>query len=329
MILIFVMVSKSEQIISSTNTTPHAMAFNDKGLVHDVKVSKFNTLGRGQWLPDDKNYKPQNSSLPQPEAICGVNLLHTTNYPRDCRLVITWSTGAPGVCSGWIAKRRVIVTAGHCVYNAANGGWAAQIAVYCGGGLVCGNSAIMTTNARWLATTGNWYQNSKIGSTPYDMGAFLTWSDLPYSPYTFSELNCQGNVYTQISGYPGSSNGPECAVSGYDTCTQRSTEGSMGCSRDSSGWLTPDVDTCGGHSGSSVYSNEQVVGVLTGGIDDPTDHPCQNYAVAIRNSGDGASNGDGGGAWLGKLIETVEGADVPASDDRAYNLPFQRNAASS
>ncbi|KAK9845971.1 hypothetical protein WJX81_007281 [Elliptochloris bilobata] len=222
----------------TNNTTPHAETLADKGLMHDVKASRFNMLGRGQWLPDDREFKLPNSSLPGPEAICGVNSLHPTNYPQDCRLVITWKTGATGVCSGWIARRRVMATAGHCVNNALVGGWAAQIALYCGGGVVCGTAAVMTTNARWLATTGNWFTGSGPSSNPYDMGAFLT-------------------------------------------------------------------------CGSSVYSDGKVVGVLAAGIDDPSDHPCQNYAVAISSSGDGASNGNGGGAWLGRLIETVEGADTP------------------
>lgn len=69
------------------------------------------------------------------ETICGnddrVEITNTTAAPWrwNCKLIITFPNGARGGCTGWFIGRKAVMTAGHCVYSQANGGWARQIEV--------------------------------------------------------------------------------------------------------------------------------------------------------------------------------------------------------
>ena len=47
-----------------------------------------------------------------------------------CSLSITAADGTRWVGTGWLAGRRCVVTAGHCVYLHGHGGWAAEVGVH-------------------------------------------------------------------------------------------------------------------------------------------------------------------------------------------------------
>jgi len=70
-----------------------------------------------------------------PETVCGqddrVEVTNTTVVPWRwiCKLIITFPNGASGGCTGWFIGPKAVMTAGHCVYSRANGGWARQIEV--------------------------------------------------------------------------------------------------------------------------------------------------------------------------------------------------------
>ena len=72
---------------------------------------------------------------PQTESICDkddrVQIKNTTYIPwrMICVLIITWANGKKSRCTGWFFGQRAVMTAGHCVYNHANGGWAKNILV--------------------------------------------------------------------------------------------------------------------------------------------------------------------------------------------------------
>lgn len=70
-----------------------------------------------------------------PETVCGsddrVHITAVTAAPWRwiAKLVITWPNGARGGCTGWFIGPRAVMTAGHCVYSRAHGGWARSVEV--------------------------------------------------------------------------------------------------------------------------------------------------------------------------------------------------------
>jgi len=71
----------------------------------------------------------------QAETVCGsddrVRISPATAAPWRwiCQLIITMSNGAGFRGTGWFIGPRTVMTAGHCVYSSANGGWARRIEV--------------------------------------------------------------------------------------------------------------------------------------------------------------------------------------------------------
>ncbi len=311
LLLILNTASAVELVINSRFDYDSAPAVHTVG--NASKVSGYilqstseNPTGPKYRIPTDKKYKPENTSVPITSAICGSNSLGRTTYASDCRLAITFTNGQTSSCSAFVIGSRHLATAGHCVYN-SNTGWARAIDIYCGGGSVCGSSAVATAQAARFSTTTGWFNERQAGTTNvYDAGVILTHANIPYSPYGYRELSCTGSTTYVVTGYPGgdSRHGPECAASGYNVCTQLTTTGNGQCAP-SGGWLTPDVDTCGGHSGSSAFAIGYAIGIFTGDTDSPGDNPCRNYVVPIKNSGNNGGNGNGGGVWLKRLVDAV------------------------
>jgi Trypsin len=252
----------------------------------------------------ERYVEESNRTGPITEAICGANSLAPSAYPSDCRIAIRFPSGSSGSCSAFVVDRWIMATAGHCVYDKGAGGFATAIDVYCGGGAVCGATTRPTTQARYMVTTQGWFDNTNSGfSNIYDAGVFVTQAPLPFVPYPYTQLSCPDRTAYTVTGYPGSSNGPACQASGYNTCTQLTSVGPGPCSQGPSGWYEPDIDTCGGHSGSSVYSVGGVVGILVAGNPGSASNPCRNYVTAIKDSGSGNGNGNGGGVYLRRLVE--------------------------
>jgi V8-like Glu-specific endopeptidase len=69
------------------------------------------------------------------ETVCGsderVRISPATAVPWRwiCQLFITFPDGGRFVGTGWLIGPRCVMTAGHCVYSRANGGWARRIEV--------------------------------------------------------------------------------------------------------------------------------------------------------------------------------------------------------
>jgi len=70
-----------------------------------------------------------------PESVCGqddrVKISPCTAIPWRwiCQLIITMPNGAGFRGTGWFIGPKCVMTAGHCVYSASNGGWARRIEV--------------------------------------------------------------------------------------------------------------------------------------------------------------------------------------------------------
>jgi V8-like Glu-specific endopeptidase len=71
----------------------------------------------------------------EPESVCGrddrVRISPATRIPWrwNCQLVITMADGSRSRCTGFFIGPRAVMTAGHCVYSHARGGWARSIQV--------------------------------------------------------------------------------------------------------------------------------------------------------------------------------------------------------
>ena len=144
-----------------------------------------------------------------PETVCGrddrVEVTNTTAVPWRwiCKLIIKFPNGAGGGCTGWFIGPKAVMTAGHCVYSQANGGWARQIEVIPGmRGTTRPFGSMIGTSFR--SVTG-WTQNSDQN---YDYGCII----LP-SPTLGNQLGYFGfaaltdaslqNLLVNNSGYPG------------------------------------------------------------------------------------------------------------------------------
>lgn len=144
-----------------------------------------------------------------PESVCGaddrVQVMNTTSVPWRwiCKLIITFPNGARGGCTGWFIGSKAVMTAGHCVYSSANGGWARQIEVIPGmQGATRPYGSMIGTSFR--SVTG-WTQNSDPN---YDYGCII----LP-SPTLGNQVGYFGfaaltdaslqNLLANNSGYPG------------------------------------------------------------------------------------------------------------------------------
>jgi len=109
-----------------------------------------------------------------PESVCGqddrVEVGNTTSVPWRwiCKLIITFPNGASGGCTGWFIGPKAVMTAGHCVYSSANGGWAKKIEVIPGmRGATRPYGSMIGTSFR--SVTG-WTQN---GDPNYDYGCII------------------------------------------------------------------------------------------------------------------------------------------------------------
>lgn len=144
-----------------------------------------------------------------PETVCGsddrVEVTNTTVVPWRwiCKLIITFPNGASGGCTGWFIGPKAVMTAGHCVYSNANGGWARRIEVIPGmRGAIRPYGSMVGTSFR--SVTG-WTQNSDPN---YDYGCII----LP-SPTLGNQVGYFGfasltdtslqNLLANNSGYPG------------------------------------------------------------------------------------------------------------------------------
>jgi glutamyl endopeptidase len=120
-----------------------------------------------------------------------------------CKLIIRFPNGATGGCTGWFIGPKAVMTAGHCVYSSASGGWASQIEVIPGmRGATRPYGSMIGTSFR--SVTG-WTQNSDPN---YDYGCII----LP-SPTLGNQVGYFGfaaltdaslqNLLVNNSGYPG------------------------------------------------------------------------------------------------------------------------------
>lgn len=209
------------------------------------------------------------------ESICGrdgrTRITRTANYPwrAICQLIITMNNGAKSRCTGWFIGPRTVMTAGHCVFSRAAGGWARSIEVIPG----------MNDKSRPYGSQIATSFRSVLGWTrdrnsDYDYGAIILPNNALGSRVGWFGFAAYGdttlqNMVINNSGYAGDKPfGTQWFNAGKVTkVTSRKIE-----------YM---IDTYGGHSGSPVWQytkgSRYAVGVHAYG-------GCPNKSVRITKS---------------------------------------------
>jgi V8-like Glu-specific endopeptidase len=167
------------------------------GMPRQILTDEFLSLGE---------CRPEGYSA---ETVCGpddrVQIGNTTVVPWRwlCKLIITWPNGAKGGCTGWFIGPKAVMTAGHCVYSKANGGWARQIEVIPGmhGALRPFGSMVGTSFRSVTGWTSNTDPNFDYGCVILpnpSLGNAVGW--FGFASLTNASLT---NLLVNHSGYPG------------------------------------------------------------------------------------------------------------------------------
>ena len=136
------------------------------------------------------------------ESVCGLdNRTKVTGtralpFKAICKLYIKARNGRNFIGTGWLTHANKLYTAGHCVYDEDEGGWAQSIIV------VPGLSGHMEPYGRYtsshLVTTQAWINE---GSRRYDMGAIKISGTVSHNDFITPML--RNADAADVCGYPG------------------------------------------------------------------------------------------------------------------------------
>ena len=173
----------------------------------------------------------------------------TTKFPSSAvvHLDIYWKNGKYSRGTAFMVNKTQAITAGHCLYNAENGGFANSVTLSAGE-----NGIKYPFGSTWakkmyiggfsLSTTSDWGVIDIGGSFEKFPGYFGV-------TYTTKNLKC---THVTTRGYPGQYAKLMYTSSGYINLD------------DNKGELLFQIDITGGQSGSPLYkSNHSVIGIVT------------------------------------------------------------------
>ena len=179
-----------------------------------------------------------------------VRVTNNELYPWRCvcSLLITASTGVQYIGTGWLVSPRLLLTAGHCVYMADEGGWVTQIEVIPGRNADARpfGSAI----SRDFRSVSGWTQD---GDSDYDYAGILLPADKRYGEqlgwfgYANRPDDYLKSITLNLAGYPGDGGKAGSQVEGTQWYNFRTVKDVMAKQ------LTYEIDTYGGQSGAPVW----------------------------------------------------------------------------
>lgn len=199
-----------------------------------------------------------------------IRITNTQAYPwrAICALKITAANGRRFIGTGWLVGPRTVITAGHCVHMAAQGGWVRSIEVIPGLNDVQRpyGSAVATA---FRSVTG-WTQSQ---NRDFDYGAII----LPPNArpgtqtgvfgFSVRDDNFLKSAVLNLSGYPGDKGGNQQWFMAQKTKSLAARV------------IKYDIDTMGGQSGAPVWTKignvRSCVGIHTNG------HSSGNSATRI------------------------------------------------
>lgn len=213
-------------------------------------------------FPDDLEYISDGNTA---RTIIGSDnrriVTNTSTYPFStaAHLVMTFPNGKSYIGSGHLISNDTVLTAGHCIYSKADGGWATSVAVYPG---YNGKTAPFgVAYASKLMSISGWTSNN---SSEHDIGAIKLNKSIGNNT-GYMGLTTNTNSGITLTGFHGDLNGK------------------MGTESGSISSLTPNnvfykLDSTGGASGSGVYNNSnQILAVHAYG------RTSDNFGTRINN----------------------------------------------
>jgi len=212
---------------------------------------------KGVKVPDaEKSLKGLNGKFPS--SVIGTDgrtqISTTTSYPYRAiaYLVVTFPNNQSYSCTGWFYGPSVVATAGHCVHDKNQGGYAKSIKVYPGRN---GSSAPYGYTTKYKLKTVVGWRDYKDPN--YDYGAIVTNAALGNTVGWFGYFWQTSNTYPdsyKVAGYPGDK--PSATLWGMTGPFKHVMTSSL--------WYS--IDTAGGQSGSPVYRNKSGCGYCSAGI---------------------------------------------------------------
>ncbi len=208
----------------------------------------------------------------EPESVCGsdertrISPCTSTPWRWNAKLVITLANGQVAGGTGWFIGPRTVMTAGHCVFSAAHGGWVRSIRVI--PGMDASSEPFGSQVGTSFRSVTGW---TSSGNAEYDYGAII----LPNGNlgnavgwFGFAALSDSSlqNLFVNTAGYAG------------DKPFGTQWYGAGNITQVTARRLFYMIDTFGGQSGSAVWrllnGQRHAVGVHGYG-------GCPNKAVRI------------------------------------------------
>jgi V8-like Glu-specific endopeptidase len=194
----------------------------------------------------------------------------TTTYPWRVmtKLYMTFPNGARGGCSGALIAAKYVLTAGHCVHSAGNGGWATQVEVI--PGLSGTYKPYGSAFATYLRSYTGWTQSQNVNydfaliTLDRSIGNTTGWLGYGYFP----SIN---GVTGNLAGYPGDKGGVNLYYH-YGPISSSTSQR-----------LSYQIDTNSGQSGSSVYRFYTPTGGVSG-----------RYVFGVHTNGAGSGSYNSG-----------------------------------